>query len=62
VRLTCATRGASIVYTTAPGAKPHWYLYGAPVKLTASATLRCRAIRYGYKESAEVRGEYVVQP
>ncbi|HPN34616.1 MAG TPA: sulfatase-like hydrolase/transferase [bacterium] len=62
VRLTCATRGASIVYTTELGANPHWQLYGAPVKLTTSATLRCKAIRYGYKESAEVQGEYVLQP
>jgi N-sulfoglucosamine sulfohydrolase len=53
IKLSCATRGASIVYTTVTGPKPHWRLYHKPIALPNPATLRAKAIRYGFKESTE---------
>jgi hypothetical protein len=49
------TQGASIGYTTDEGATPAWRLYTGPILVTAPTTLRAKAIRYGYKESAETR-------
>ncbi len=54
IKLSCTTKGASIVYTTETGPKPHWRLYHKPLILPRPATLRAKAIRYGFKESAEV--------
>jgi hypothetical protein len=52
------TQGASIGYTTDPGPNPRWRLYTGPIKVDAPMTLRTKAIRYGYKESAETRVEF----
>jgi N-sulfoglucosamine sulfohydrolase len=49
------TQGASIGYTTEEGAAAKWRLYSGPILVTAPMTLRAKAIRYGYKESAETR-------
>ena len=49
------TQGASIGYTTEDGPSAKWRLYTGPIKISAPMTLRARAIRYGYKESAETR-------
>ena len=49
------TQGASIGYTTEDGAAAKWRLYSGPILVTAPMTLRAKAIRYGYKESAETR-------
>ena len=49
------TQGASIGYTTEEGASAKWRLYSGPILATAPMTLRAKAIRYGYKESAETR-------
>ena len=49
------TQGASIGYTTDTGAAPKWKLYTGPILVQAPMTLRAKAIRYGYKESAETR-------
>jgi N-sulfoglucosamine sulfohydrolase len=49
------TQGASIGYATDDGATPTWRLYTGPILVTAPTTLRAKAIRYGYKESAETR-------
>ena len=58
VKITCATEGASIAYTTEQGDNPHWLLYHREIELTESAVLRARAIRIGYAESPEVRAEF----
>jgi N-sulfoglucosamine sulfohydrolase len=50
-----ATQGASIGYTTDEGPTPKWRLYSGPILVDAPTTLRAKAIRYGYKESAEAR-------
>ena len=49
------TQGASIGYTTDTGAAPKWRLYTGPILVDAPMTLRAKAIRYGYKESAETQ-------
>ena len=49
------TQGASIGYTTDEGPAPRWRLYTGPILVRAPMTLRAKAIRYGYKESAETR-------
>jgi arylsulfatase A-like enzyme len=49
------TQGASIGYTTEEGPTPKWRLYTGPILVDAPMTLRAKAIRYGYKESAETR-------
>ena len=49
------TQGASVGYTTEDGPAPAWRLYTGPILVDAPMTLRAKAIRYGYKESAETR-------
>jgi len=49
------TQGASIGYTTEEGPNPLWRLYTGPILVDRPMTLRAKAIRYGYKESAETR-------
>ena len=49
------TQGASIGYTTDEGASATWRLYTGPILVDRPMTLRAKAIRYGYKESAETR-------
>ena len=52
------TQGASIGYTTEEGAAARWRLYTGPILVKGPMTLRVKAIRYGYKESAEARMEF----
>jgi N-sulfoglucosamine sulfohydrolase len=49
------TQGASIGYTTEDGPAARWRLYTGHIRVTGPMTLRAKAIRYGYKESAETR-------
>jgi hypothetical protein len=49
------TQGASVGYTTEEGPSPKWRLYTGPILVDRPTTLRAKAIRYGYKESAETR-------
>ena len=49
------TQGASIGYTTEEGPNPRWQIYTGPIRVDAPMTLRAKAIRYGYKESAEAK-------
>jgi hypothetical protein len=49
------TQGASIGYTTEAGPAAKWRLYTGPILADRPMTLRAKAIRYGYKESAETR-------
>ncbi len=49
------TQGASVGYTTEEGPTPTWHLYTGPIRVVAPTTIRAKAIRYGYLESAESR-------
>jgi arylsulfatase A-like enzyme len=55
VEIYVPTQGASIGYTTDTGPNPRWKLYTGPFRLTGPVTIRAKAIRYGYRESAETR-------
>ncbi len=54
------TQGASIGYTFDEGPNARWRLYTGPILVTESATIRAKAIRYGYRESAENSARVVV--
>ena len=56
------TQGASIGYTTEEGPAAKWRLYTGPIRVDAPMTLRAKAIRYGYKESAETRTVFTANP
>lgn len=49
------TQGASIGYTTDEGPNARWRLYTGPILADRPMTIRAKAIRYGYKVSAEAR-------
>ena len=49
------TQGASVGYTFDEGPAAKWRIYTGPILISGPATLRAKAIRYGYKESAETR-------
>jgi hypothetical protein len=49
------TQNASIGYTADEGANAAWRLYTGPIRVDRPMTIRAKAIRYGYKESAETR-------
>ena len=55
------TQGASIGYTTEEGPAARWHLYTGPIRVVAPMTLRAKAIRYGYKESAETKTVFVAR-
>ena len=54
------TQGASIAYTTDQGATPRWKLYAGPIRVDSPVMIRAKAIRYGYKESEEVRASFTI--
>jgi N-sulfoglucosamine sulfohydrolase len=58
VEIYVPTQGASIAYTTDTGPDPRWRLYTGPFLLQGPTTVRARAVRYGYKESPEVRATF----
>jgi arylsulfatase A-like enzyme len=60
VTIRSAVEGASIAYTTESGTPAHWQLYRGPIRLSASATLRARAVRYGWVDSAATSAEFTV--
>ncbi len=62
VNIYVPTQGASIGYTTDDGPNPRWRLYTGPIRVDAPMTLRAKAIRYGYKESAETRTVFTRLP
>jgi hypothetical protein len=62
VAIDAPTDGASIAYTLDAGAAPRWQLYARPIRIEASATLRARAVRYGWAESAEVTATFEIPP
>ena len=61
VAIDAPTDGASIAWTLEAGDAPHWLLYSRPITLDASATLRTRAVRYGWRESPEVAASFAIR-
>ena len=57
LQIACATEGASIAFTVETGRPetgPRWLLYTGPIRLARGRTaVRARAVRIGYKDSAE---------
>ena len=54
LQLHCATHGASIAWTTDSGDDARWRLYTEPLRIPkGKTTLRAKAVRIGYQESAE---------
>jgi arylsulfatase A-like enzyme len=57
-----ATQGASLAYTFETGDDPHWLLYTEPLRLpVGQTTVRAKAIRIGYQESAESIATFAIQ-
>jgi hypothetical protein len=62
LQLHCATQGASIAYTTQTGDSPHWLLYSGPIRLpVGKTTVRARAVRIGYQDSADISVNFKVK-
>jgi arylsulfatase A-like enzyme len=62
LRFYCPTHGASIVYTFEDKANPHWLLYSGPLHLKpGDHSVRVKAVRYGYKDSDELKGLFTIK-
>jgi len=62
LHLYCPTHGASLVYTFEETNNPHWLLYSGPVTLKPGThTIRTKAVRYGYKDSEELKGTFIIK-
>ncbi|MCU0473563.1 MAG: arylsulfatase [Bacteroidales bacterium] len=58
----CPTHGASIVYTFEEKNNPHWLLYNGPHHLKpGNYHIRVKAVRYGYRESEELKGIFAIR-
>jgi hypothetical protein len=58
----CPTHGASLVYTFENSSNPHWLLYTGPLHLNKGThAIRVKAVRYGYKESEELNGNFTIK-
>lgn len=53
ITATCSTEGASLVYTTETGPRPRWKLWTGPITMSGNRTVRVKANRLGYRDSAE---------
>ena len=62
VRLTCATEGATIVYSTQSGSAASWKLYANAITLSESTSLRAKCGRLGFQDSAEVQARFERRP
>jgi N-sulfoglucosamine sulfohydrolase len=62
VRVTCATEGHTIVFTTQAGPTPHWNLYTGPISLHESTLLRAKCGRLGFRDSDEVQAKFEQSP
>jgi len=58
----CPTHGASMVYTFEEKTNPRWLLYSGPLNLKPGTyNIRVKAVRYGYAESGELTGTFVIK-
>ncbi len=57
----CPTHGASMVYTLESQKNPRWLLYSGPLHLKPGTyNIRVKAVRYGYQDSKELLGTFVI--
>jgi hypothetical protein len=57
----CPTHGASIVYNFEENSNPVWRLYTGPLNLTpGNYTILVKAVRYGYKDSDELKATFKI--
>jgi arylsulfatase A-like enzyme len=57
----CPTHGASLVYTLEGQKNPHWLLYSGPLHLKpGNYKIRVKAVRYGYRDSGELVGDFLI--
>jgi len=57
----CPTHGSSIVYTFEEKENPRWLLYSGPLHLKpGNYSIRIKAVRYGYKDSDELKAAFVI--
>ncbi len=63
VQLHCATQGASIGWRDAAEPRAAWRLYTGPIRIPPGRTLdlRAKAIRIGYRESAESAARFTAR-
>jgi N-sulfoglucosamine sulfohydrolase len=60
--LYCSTHGASLVYTSDEKTDPHWLLYSGPLHLEKGThSIRTKAVRYGYKDSEELKARFIIK-
>jgi N-sulfoglucosamine sulfohydrolase len=58
----CPTHGASIVYTLDDRPDARWMLYAGPLHLKPGEyKVRVKAVRYGYKDSNELKGTFRIE-
>jgi arylsulfatase A-like enzyme len=58
----CPTHGSSVVYSTEEKTNPRWLLYSGSLNLKPGThTIRVKAVRYGYKDSEELKGTFVIK-
>ena len=58
----CPTHGASLVYTFEDKTNPHWLLFSGPLHLKPGTyNIRVKAVRYGYKDSEELKGSFEIK-
>ena len=60
VTIRSDVEGASLAYTLDGGDDASWRLYTGPVTLDAGGTLRARAVRYGWADSADASATFTV--
>ena len=57
----CPTHGASLVYTLDEKENPHWLLFSGPLHIKPGTyNIRVKAVRYGYKDSDELKGSFQI--
>jgi len=62
ISLYCPTHGSSMVYTFDEKGDQHWKLYNGPLNLKPGKyNIRVKAVRYGYKESGELKGVFDIK-
>lgn len=60
VTIRSDVEGASLAYAFEQGNSVRWHLYAGPIRVTATATVRARAVRYGWSDSAAASAQFEI--